>query len=387
MRREVLAFAFWRGLATLFQALNLVLIARILGQEDFGLFSAGVSIGAFLGVVLGFGGTVLALRVRAEEDEGRQASNLVVLRLITLPFVVLGAAFPWWFAGNRALEFVIATLAYVCAETFCELTDAVLLGRNRRKLGQLSLLLRRFFLTCGLLLSFTVDEDLTAISIVVSSALGCMISLAFLRRIGPIRPSRVKQTFEKGRTFWAANVVGKIEITDAALASLVVASSQLGLYAGAARVTNPLNVLTVSILGIYTPKLAAADSEQERLEIFKSARRFLLQVSVALVVLSPVVGLCVDVVLGPSYEGILPIAAVLTIAVAISAASQGYIALYFARGHARMVFRARLVSAICGVAAMLVLGAFWGAIGVALGMIVLQSVQFASLLLVGRSSR
>ena len=375
MRKRVASLISWRIVASGLQALTLIFLARGLGPGEFGIFAASIAAAAFAAVGSGLGGTSMALRAAGQQNPEREVANLLVLRLITLPVVAVVASICCLILGaDVGATFVFATFSYGVAEALGELVEAVLLGMQTQKRANVSLVGRRGLTALLLGYGFLDLSASPATLLLIASGLSILWSLVVVRPLIR-RPRDLRITIHQAREFWLATVVGKLELLDTVVAAIVAVPLQAGLYAGSSRVTSPLNLVTGATLGVYTPQLAKAETRERRQATLRDARRFLTIVAAFLLLMSPLVGIVVELVLGHQYKGVAVPATLLTIAVAFGAFGQPFIAYFFSISNARVVTRARLAAVPLGLIAMGVLGYYLGAVGVAIGVCVLQSGQ------------
>lgn len=377
MIRSILSVASTRLAASVLQGATLFGLAHLLGAARFGLFVTLVAIGALSGVILGLGTSSLALRLKSLDDPRSTAGGIALLRYPTslcAASVTLAAAFTILGAETRLL--VLVAVAFSFADTTGEVVESVLFGLQKHVRAQYSMLTRRVAIATSVGVGWATEDVLIAVgiaSVAVVLAAPCWL----FREVE--RPKSLKSVVAAAYPFWGATLLSKVQSADVILASIVASPAQSGVYAAASRLTSPLNTLTTSTISILTPSLAAVSDQAVRLASFRRMRQYLLALTLALLVASPVIGWLTEFALGSEFEGVALPAGVLAASTGVAALTQGYVAFFFAIGNPRAVIRARLIStSIAGMVAV-PLALQIGTSGVALAILLLQLLQVVTL--------
>ena len=374
LRREVMPVAGKFGApllarvgATVLQAVTMILLARDLGPAEFGPFASSLGIGAVLGSLLGFGSSAQALRLLATPRPEGLAATLLLLRLGTAAVVAAAVLAVGW-GGPR--ETIILAAVYATTEVICELAQSIMLGMKRTVLAHLAIVLRRA-LPVALLLAGAVLHADAALGLSAGWILSTVITMAFcFSLLG--RPIAVATAVRSGVHFWSSTALVKLQNLDVVLLQAVGAPALVGQYAAAARVVNPLNLFTATLLSILTPKLASAADAEERALVFRQGRLALLGYFAALVAAAPLAYWLGPALLGEEYRPAAPLFAAFTIAAGISGLGQIHVSLLYALDLAHRVALVRLGAIPAGLAVLLLATYAAGITGAALAVIATQ---------------
>lgn len=373
MIKSITSLAGTRVLASVCQGFMLYLLTQSLGPAVFGTFATVLAAAAIAGITFGLGTSTLALRVKAVDNPYNVASGILALRI---PTALLAAASTYYFVtiamGIHDGLLLVVALTLATADSTSEVVESVLFGLQRVRRAQLAMVTRRVVALLGVFLGLMQGNVLVGLGVsALLILLGSPIWLARLtgKPAGPLRIMRLSVGF------WGATLLGKAQTLDVVIASAVCTPVVAGIYAGASRLTSPLNMVTSASLSILTPSLANQRNSQERYASFMRGRRLLIIVGGCLFVMSPIVAAGVLVVLGEEYRGVFWPTVLLTIATAVSAVTQGHTSYYFAAGKAAFVTKIRIAVVPISLLLAIPLGFNWGAVGVAGAMMLSQLAQ------------
>ncbi|WP_194383725.1 lipopolysaccharide biosynthesis protein [Microbacterium luteum] len=382
-----------RLLAALVQALVVVLLARAISPQEFGLFAATQGALIVAQTVSGLGLATYVVRHRAIRTD--DPNVLVALRLneaTTYAFGgVLLAAFISLGAWIDEAFFALLPLALsMAAERSADAWLGVAIADGDARVNTLNLVGRRIAtaaiflaLTTGAgappLLSFGIAALFAAVASWIFSRMYVGAHVARRRFEGP-RRRRYAVVLRRSRHYWMNSIATQLRNLDTTVAAFSMSPAQAGFFGVASRVTGPLRMLPTSLSIVLLPVASRTGSKDRRslaLLIAGAASGItILFVSVAIV--APYV---VPALLGNDYRG----ATVTLQLTAIGLIPAGIASLLGAvlqgSGHARYVSNvAFIMTGVC-LAGVALGGASLGAVGGAIALGVAYIVQMALLII------
>lgn len=341
MFRLIVSVSGARLVASLMQAITLLLLTRILGPEKFGLFAALVAAVGVLVVLFGVGLNSLSLRLSALPDEQALRTTIALIRApVALLAALTASAVALLLTGQGGLAIIVVAGFYAASESLGEGVEALLYGATRERRAQLTMLVRRAALLAGLVVGVIVGNGLAGFSI----AIVCVMSLLWLALRGLLgKPAPLSRVFKLAMPLWMPTLLAKMQTLDVVVAASALSPSSAGIYSAAARITSPLNTFAMAALSVLTPRLASGSGMSAKEALFTKSRAGMRLAALALVVCSPGVGWITEIVLGEAYEGVWIIAAILTCMTAFAAVTQIYVSYFYAEGDGMTVAKIRLV--------------------------------------------
>lgn len=365
--------AFTRGLAGVAQAVVLVLIVRGMGPVNFGYFTLISTISAMAAVITGVGCSTLALRVGAMPDPEAWANQLIRIRNITMALTgvfVYFAALAWI---NTPPEVILVAVLSSIFEITSGHLESTLFGLKRVKAAQLSLVSRRLVVLTIFAIAWGADLN---VELAYSAALvvGIGIGAWWTRDLrGKGVPTR--SALQKARPYWTPSIMTRLTTLDVVVARAVIPAAPFGSYSAANRIVGTFQILPASLLSIYTPHLTTTNSDTERYQSARRTLRYMLYGALVLVLTSPGLARIVDLLTGSEYDSVVPIATLLIIAFAADCVVQVLVAYFYANNQPNSVSRATSYSVALGLASIVLLGLWWGAMGAAAGVIVMRTIR------------
>ncbi len=353
--------------AAAMQAVIIILLARNLGPGGFGTFAVSIGIGTVLGSLLGFGSSAQALRLLATPEPRRLAATLLLLRLAAAA-IVAGFVVAVGWSGPR--DVVLMAAIYVASEIVCDLCQSLMLGMQHVVMAHVAIVQRRV-VPLALLLAGIAFAWSPSLTLSIGWALSAAIALFFCRSL-VARPLPAWTAVRSGLHFWSSMALLNLQNLDVVLLQAVAGQTLVGQYGAAARVVNPLNLFTATILSILTPKLAAASNANDRADTFRQGRVILLAYFACLIAAAPLSYWLGPWILGEAYRAAAPLFAAFTIAAGISGLSQIHVSLLYALDRAGAVAIVRAVAIPAGLGILLLSAHFAGITGAAAGIIAMQ---------------
>ncbi|UNK70115.1 oligosaccharide flippase family protein [Microbacterium sp. H1-D42] len=359
-----------RVVASIIQAVTLLILTRGLEVELFGQFAATSAASGMASVVLGFGLNTLALRIAAFEDSRQIAATIAMLRVpAVLASALVTTVVALLLMGSDSTPIVLAAVLYAAAESLGEGVESLLYGSSRTSRAQVALISRRVVVLAGVMIGIGAGDLMAGLC--VGAGLVC-VAVGLMLQGTLARPAGFKRVFREARSYWAPTMLAKLQTLDVSVAAIAMPGVAAGVYSAAARVTSPLNTFTIAALSVLTPRLSSRFEGETRDLLFRQSRRSMYLVALILTLISPLVGLATEFVVGESYSGVAFPAAILTVMTGVAALTQLYVAHFFAIGDGNTVAKIRLVVMPAMLLLGFLLGTIWGPVGMALAVLLGQ---------------
>lgn len=319
----------------LFPLLTLPYLARVLGPSGFGALAIVQSLGQYLSLVVEYGFTLSATRevARSREDRARLAQILaeVLGARLLLACVVVALAY--------ALALFVPALRANLALLWAGVFWAVALGmspvwyfQGQERLRGVAILevVAKAFGVAGIF-AFVRSPD-EAHQVLLLQGLAALLAGGVAwgwawREVGFILPtpsSAIRGLRSGFSLFFFRAVVSLYTSANAFMLGLFVPTQQVGYYAGAERLTKALLALVEPLNRVFMPRFSylLAHSPQDAERLFRQntlLMGFLGTLgTVAVWTFSP---LAVALLLGPKYEGAIPLMRVLALLLPLIALS------------------------------------------------------------------
>ncbi|MCG7522714.1 flippase [Ruegeria sp. Ofav3-42] len=390
-----------KGLEALLGATMTIVLARILGPAQFGVFAFGLATITLLVIPIKNGASTLVTKhvAKARQDSGPHlAGGLLVagFRVSALysGLLITGLWIAVWLqSGTEAFLTSVAlfsfALPFLC---FTGLAEGVLRGSYRPN----SAIFVGTILIPGLVLGLTLvfmlisqlqDWRIATGFYVASAVTTCLLSLLLIRN--DLRPL-VATASKMSNTAWLNQVVPFALVTgllvfnrqiDVILLGILAGEAEAGIYRIAAQAAILVTFGVQAIGHLYAPYLAAADgnsaSEKVSEYLRKSAQFSLGFGGLALVALTLWGDDIIRTLAGPEYLPGYPIMLILCAANLVVAANGATMQALYMQGHQRTTAWIFAAAGVCSVIANLILIPLIGMTGAALatsGSIVLWSL-------------
>lgn len=354
--RDVLLRIGARGLGSALQAGSLVIVAREAGPGSFGTFSIAIAAGYLVSALTGMGASTRILRVAAEPDGASLGDVLLAIRLmgsaITLAFgfVLIPFGVPFWAA--------LAAAVWVASDQLLDYAQAYFAGHGRQTISSSIVVGQRLVPFVGLAVLALCGQ----FNYAWLAGFALFVAVAGVTPLvaGASRPRHVARILRQSAGYWVAGLVSNLTQLEPIVLRLVAPSSVVGLYAIAARLTNPLTILISALQTVLVPEL----SKQLGRTRFWTVYRWFLGISALYALLlslaSPLIASFAIWILGEEYAPARALIVSMVIASGFSALAQAFQARLIAEG--RPFVTAWVVGAgvVVGLAFMLV---FVGSVG------------------------
>jgi O-antigen/teichoic acid export membrane protein len=344
--------------ANVFQAVNVILLARVVSPSDIGVTSAIIGFCMVLFTVTDFGLSTLISKSYAHRDHVMVASALHYTTLTTWTFgaIALAAGLGLSAVGVIPLSLSVLTLA-VAVDRCVEFRLSVPMAADLKVEPSLSILIRRAT-QLGLYIGFfgVGVPALWAYSMayLLGAMAGYFQTTLFLRRLVGKESSRrpAREVFGKGFAFGVTNVSVQIQYLDSFLVSAFSGAHSAGLYAAASKVTSPLLLIPGTLAASVLPQAARATPHQAR----TLGVRVVLVLAVVLIFGAPVGFLLAEPVCtllyGEAYRGAGPPLAFLLVGIPFAIVAAALSAIRQAHGDERFVAKLGVVFMLAFVSAV-----------------------------------
>ncbi len=367
------------------QAALLLLLARDLGPDGFAPFGQFMSLAYLLGLSLGFGFGVQALRLGESAVARVLLGSMVLVRASTSSAVVVGLLVVMsHFWPGQGLLFVAAALL-MFNELSADLVLGGLAGQGKQNMGSLVIVLQR---VVGSLLPLGLVWVGTSWSVAI--IIGQLLVLTLFG--GAVRwtcraPRHPLRVVRDGLPIWLSTTVASLGQLDVTIAQGVGGPQPAGVVAAGSRVSAPLAIVPSAILTVVVPRLARSRESggdlagaRRRHEVSRMLRMVSLY-ALGLSMLAPAIAWLLVLVLGPAFESGYWYFTALVVAAALNAGSQVLQAWAYAEDRPGLVTRISVVGIALGLSSLALGLSVWGVAGAALGPLVSQVVVLSQYLL------
>ncbi|MEZ0579102.1 oligosaccharide flippase family protein [Nocardioides sp. MH1] len=270
--------------------LTLLLLARLLGVAEFGVFSFGLSLGLLLAVLssLDLDERVVQIGSARPELLDRCYGALIAIRAV-LSVVVMAATtvvvFEMMNLDDASAVFYL--VAACLLDTFSDAARAACGARQRQELSAVVLVVQRFSalgLSVGALV-VSRDGELAALGYLVATAVGVAAMQVAARRAGA-RP-RIRGSMPEIRMVVRAAPVTALDSIasmgvfrlDAALIGVLIGTNAVGVYGASYRIFESVLFVSWTLSRAYVPVVASRPDDPEHMRAW--AQRSLVVVCAA----------------------------------------------------------------------------------------------------------
>ncbi len=377
---------------------SVVVVARLLTPEDFGLIAMVAAVIGIADLVRDFGLSTAAIQASSLSDDERTNLFWANLGLGLSCSLVSVAATPLIVAafGEPRLGSIVLALSCVFVVSGADTQYRADLTRSMRfgRLGTTEILAQSSGIGVAVA-SALLGADYWAL--VAQQITVAVVNLALNGHAAgwlPGRPRRsvsLRRFFRFGGGLLGTQAVGYLikNIDNIALGA-VAGPVQLGVYSRAYQLLmTPLNTINAPLTRVAVPVLSKVQHDDATFARYVSRVQVVgcLVTATVFAVAAGLAGPLVAVLFGPQWSDVAPVFAVLAVGGVFRAVSQIAYWVYLARGVPGAQFRMSLVMAPVMIALILA-GLPWGAVGVATGHSVAYCVMWVvTLAHVGRAAR
>ncbi|MHA7141945.1 lipopolysaccharide biosynthesis protein [Arthrobacter sp. Sr33] len=385
MKLQFLVMLATRVFASGVQAVSVVLLARWVGIETFGLIAVVLGIGGVLFTVSDWGLSSYIPRARAKGDHGDVATglrmscggNLIAGILFALAILVIGLS-------TGASSWLCLLPIALALDQFTEAGLTVPVADKLKRPIIVSVLLRRCAALAIFVGLFMVDVDPLAaytLGMLISGLLGLAHILVVLRsRMRGIRERSPFRVLYRSLTpYMVANLSAASRSLDAAIVAGTTSVASAGLYSAAFRITRPLMLVGSAAVAVILPHAARESlATVKRLGWQLSAAAGLSVIPLAVVAYfaEPIVIL----LFGAPYADAAPAFALAVLAIPFLSLAPPLGGMLQAQGYQNFVARNGVIFAAVTLASVWVGAVYWEATGAAGGILVAYVLKVVALL-------
>lgn len=362
-----------RVLAAIIQASTLIILARVLEPQEFGLIAAVLGITIVLQALADLGVGKMLIRERARDKESsllgggirlNSHSTGVLAVLLGLGFLIFGVFF------DPRFLFMIPLAISVAGEKNADTWLGIAIADGDVRLNTTNLVVRRAIA----LISFLVLLQLAVAPILSYSlavAVAAIFSVVFSRKIISHRVigdhANFRETFRATFPYWVNTLVSQLRNLDAALIGLIAGTGVAGYYSAAARLTGPLRMLPDSLAVVLLPYATRARN-RPLTNLYKILLVFLSPLAIIYCGLALVVPGAVPVVLGEDYVPAIPAIQIVLVGLVFSGMKSLLNSVMQGRGMQKQVASLAVVTTIYILVVLIILTPLFGANGAAIAL-------------------
>lgn len=377
MRSQFVWLLASRIVATAMQAASVIVLARLIGVELFGVVSVVLALSVVISAAGDFGVSTLLAKVRATRDVGLTEGCLRFNRNSSL---LIGFAFGAGVASYAVIAlhefYVLAALPIAQAlEKYTECRLSIHYADGDKVTPAISLAIRRgAMLIVFLGLTLVKLEPVTAyVSAMLLGCFAAVLHLHFQMRnlddlSGPKRVS-TREVVSVAYPYFLSNFSAQSRMLDVPLVGMVAGLSASGLYAAANRLVTPFGLIAGSLTTIIMPH-AARMNAQGAVGLARKLYWATAASTLVMVIVSVGAEPLLNLLLGPSFAAAAPTLAILLISLPIISLCSPLGSVLQSQGLEKLVSLNGVVFAVVGIALALGGAALLSSAGAALGIAV-----------------
>jgi O-antigen/teichoic acid export membrane protein len=344
------------GLASVIQALSVILIARTAGAADFGVYAQFIAAGTVAGIILSLGFDTRIMTLGSSDRYGSVAATAMILRLSAV-FVISGGVVGFALLATDVSFLVIAaSCATLGVELVSPLVQSMLSARNKVGWAVVLVLAQRATILAAVL---SMDDIFFAavIGYGASSIYAVAVAVPMLSR-----PASLGEASQRMPGYWWSSVAPTLSQLEVVVSGGLGGNALAGLYASGSRLMSPLSTVTNALTAVFLPRLARDARGGTRNADYVTLKRLTWSMAIALTLASPVVAHFGVYLLGESYSSAWPIIVGFCVAAGLSGVSRGMQTMLYANDRPAIGAMAVTTGALLGIAAVAILAPFgpWG---------------------------
>lgn len=374
--------------------ISIVLLARFLGKEQYGIFSYYLSFYLILMVPAehGFGNLIIRETARAKSRDNPNIINgvwrwsakiLTYFSLIFISIIILIKLFGNNIFSNNTFIFLVLGIILVPCQSYVHLISAALRGLNKVILGLIPNLIMTptLFIFLLVIIKYLISSDQTAISAMAARTLSTMITLivglVFFYKTTPNFIWQNSPVFKKNE--WASSSIqlflssGLNMIKDYSsllIMGTFVNSGQIGSYQIAFSTAAFASIILKSINLLLAPQFASLYELEEMKKLQKlvtTSTRFVFSINILITVIFFIFGKYLIMwAFGPETIDAYPVLLILLIGQSINSFMGSVVFLLNMTGFEKDVMRTVIISTIINTFIVIVLTPIWEINGTAL---------------------
>lgn len=350
------------------QAVSMAMLARWIGPSAFGLFAIAYGVAIIVQTVADLGITTYVVRVRARSPRDGSIGKMLKLAgqiNIGISIVAVAVLTAMSVQDHRYIP-LIPLAAWLGADKQVETWLAIPLADGLTWQNATSLVFRRVVALLFLLTAKACGLDPFAgftIGLAVSSAAS---AYAVMRRNRIVVSAQTEETVPEvlrhARPYWVNSVGTQARNLDTLLVGLLLNPVAAGFYGAASRLTTPLRMIPTSFAAVLMPA-ASRTTEGSRGGLVRSAVLMAIATTVMYSGLSLLLPTLIPLLLGPDFDGAVPVIQVVCAGLVFAAIASQLGALMQGWGHAKAVATVATCTTIVCLGGIALFGPVFGAVG------------------------
>ncbi|MFB9404789.1 lipopolysaccharide biosynthesis protein [Pseudarthrobacter polychromogenes] len=242
-----------RLIASIGQAAFLLLLAREIGPADFGVVAIVLSIGYMVMAVTSFGTSTRVLRLAAETEPTIIATKLLYLRLLgTLVTATTCLAVAY---GYKDAAFIAVFM--IASDQAADYAQAYLAGTNRQIFSSFVVIGQRIIPLGALWVSNAAGlASPQVVMMSFAATLAISIVIPFRERCKGLREVGFLAELRASSGYWMSSIAPNISQLQVPALGMVLEAATVGLFAVAARLTNPFTIMVSALQTVLMPELS-----------------------------------------------------------------------------------------------------------------------------------
>lgn len=353
-----------------------LMIARVIGVYNFGIFSYALSLAAFLTIFsdLGISSVLTRELCQKPEDKKKLVSTAIFLKfLLILPIILIVILSPYFSKISGLRPLVLFVILLIFSDSLREIGFSIVRSRQKMHLEAIDKIITNSVIAglCLWFIFFSPKISLFVLSYLLGSLIGLLFFLFVLRKdifIFSFKKNLLPYFLKSGIAFSFFGFLTPLMInTDHLLLGYFKNAYQVGVYAAAYRPIQLLLIISTIVSTAFFPSLSKAVKSREKFkEIFKKGIYILVLLAFLLSILGIVFSSqIISLLYGKSYSSSILVFKLLAFCLIFSFPSIFLANSVLALHKQKMLLKYFLFGFLGDVALDIVLIPKWGAVGCA----------------------
>lgn len=371
MKQQFLAMLLARGMSSVLQAANLVLLARSASLEDFGLLAVLTSVSVLILTFFDLGMSTLIPKSRALNLHEQVSAGLRLNAIST--YLLAAISTTSFYIGYLFNQVPLWTVILVCAlalEKKIETALSVFIADGNKSIPNFSILLRRLIPFLGTATAVWLHND----TILVYSAAYLVVVFLSVLNVDRLLRGRLKVR-RSGRhslrriateswPYFIGNLSAHARYIDTSLVAAVTSITGAAIYSAASKVVNPLQLVPQTLTAILMPHSARLNAVEARSLVNRLTLAF-LSMLLLLVPTTFFAAPIVTILFGPDFLAAAPVLGVSLLALPFVTLSSPLGSVLQGQGLEKFVALNGVITAAVMLIAIPSFAIMWGVVGAA----------------------
>lgn len=284
------------------QALLLVVLARLIPLDSFGLFGLSSAVGAIVGGVLGFGLPTRVL-VKNRETSVQFASSSILLGVLLGLTTGISTTIVSGVLTSGLVLAIVAGAALAGSEVAVNIGQNYLFGVESLRRASAVMVIRRLVPLISVLVTMWATPDWIFLGLTVGALVATVVCL-FLTGVRMTALDRItaRSLLRESRHYWITNIGSMAQQLDVVIVGSFAGASAAAIFTSAFRLASPVHIVTGLITARAMP-VVSRNLETDAKNI--GARPFLLvsiAYSGAILLALPLLATLAVLILGPPFS-------------------------------------------------------------------------------------